>query len=516
MSTVATPVIATRDFSKTFGGRTVLRNVSIEVFPGEIHGLVGQNGSGKSTLIKILSGYHGPDSGAHLTVLGQDVSLPLSPPEARQLGMSFVHQDLGLIGRATVLENIRIGRYETRAGWWIPWRRERARVAEMLERFDIDASPDALISDLHPVDRAMVAIARALEQVQARESDDLGHALLVLDEPTPHLPRDGVDRLFNSLREIAARGAGILFVTHRLEEVKELTDRVTVLRDGALIETAPTDALSEQDLIERILGFSLDQLYPDAHEVGGELALRVEGLSGGRLEEFTVEAQRGEIIGLTGLLGMGWEEVPYLLFGIRKAITGRLEVDGESFDLPRFSPRRAIDAGLALIPADRHGAGILLTATVSENVTLTTLPQYFSTGVLRLRREARQVRALLEEYDVRPRDPDRVLSTLSGGNQQKVVVAKWFETQPRVLLLHEPTQGVDVGARAQIFERLRDAAQNGMVVLYASAEWEDLAHLCDRVLVFRDGSIVTELRSGELTKERIAEQSFRKVAAGAA
>jgi ribose transport system ATP-binding protein len=512
MSTVTTPVIAANGFSKTFGGRTVLRNVSIEILPGEIHGLVGQNGSGKSTLIKILAGYHDPDYGGSLTVLGRDVSLPLSPPDARRLGMSFVHQDLGLIGSATVLENIRIGRYETRAAWWIPWRRERARVAEMLKRFSIDVSPDAIISDLHPVDRAMVAIARALEQVQEQEGDDVGHPLLVLDEPTPHLPRDGVDRLFNSVREMAARGAGILFVTHRLEEIRELTNQVTVLRDGELIDTAPTASLSEQDLIEHILGFALDQLYPDAHDVGGELALRAEGLSGGELEEFTVAVRRGEIVGLTGLLGMGWEEVPYLLFGVTRGASGRLELDGKSFDLTRFSPRAAMNAGFALIPADRHGAGILLAATVSENVTLTTLPQYFSTGVLRLRREARQVRALLEEFDVRPRDPDRTLSTLSGGNQQKVVIAKWFETQPRALLLHEPTQGVDVGARAQIFERLRAAAQEGMLVLYASAEWEDLAHLCDRVLVFRDGRVVTELRGSELTKERIAEQSFRKTA----
>ena len=518
MSTVSTPVIAAKGFSKTFGGRTVLSDVDLEIRPGEIHGLVGQNGSGKSTLIKILAGYHGPDAGASLTVLGQDVSFPLSPPESRRLGMSFVHQDLGLIDSATVLENIRIGRYETRLAWWVPWRRERANVAEMLERFGIEVSPDAVISDLRPVDRAMVAIARALEQVREREreSDDVGHPLLVLDEPTPHLPRDGVERLFNSVREMAASGAGVLFVTHRLEEIRELTHRVTVLRDGGLIDTAPTASLSEQDLTERILGFSLDQLYPGAHEVRGELALRVEGLSGGGLEEFTVEAQRGEIIGLTGLLGMGWEAVPYFLFGVTRAASGRLELDGKSFDLTRFSPRGAMSAGLALIPADRHGAGILLAATVSENVTLTTLPQYFSTGVLRLRREARQVRALLEDFDVRPRDPHRTLSTLSGGNQQKVVVAKWFETQPRVLLLHEPTQGVDVGARAQIFERIRDAAQDGVVVLYASGEWEDLAHLCDRVMVFRDGRVVTELRGGDLTKERIAEQSFRKMAAGAA
>jgi ribose transport system ATP-binding protein len=514
-TTTGTPILSARNLSKTFGLRTVLRNVDLDVFPGEIHGLVGQNGSGKSTLIKILAGYHEPDEGGLLTVREREVSLPLSSQESRRLAMSFVHQDLALIESATVLENIRIGRYERRLGWWVPWRRERLRVAEMLERFGIRVSPDALISELRQVDRAMVAIARALEQVREseHEAEGAGNALLVLDEPTPHLPRDGVERLFDTVREMASSGVGILFVTHRLEEIRDLTHRVSVLRDGSLVENAPTESITEARLIESILGFSLEQLYPDSHEVQGELAIKAEGISGANVAAFSVAAQRGEIIGLTGLLGMGWEAVPYLLFGAQQATAGTLTLDGTSHDLTRLAPRRAMNAGLALIPADRHGAGVLLAASVAENMTLPTLGSYFSAGVLHLGLESRRARELMDEYDVRPRDHRRPLSTFSGGNQQKVVLAKWFETRPRVLLLHEPTQGVDVGARAQIFERIRDAAQNGVVVLYASAEWDDLAHLCDRVMIFRDGRVVSELRGAGLTSQRIAEQSFRDFAA---
>ena len=511
------PIVSAGNLSKTFGGRTVLRNVDLDVLPGEIHGLVGQNGSGKSTLIKILAGYHDPDPGGSLSVRGKRVSLPLSPAAAHGLGLTFVHQDLGLIGSATVLENIRIKRYETQFGWWVPWRRERKQVAEVLAQFEIPVSPDALISELRPVDRAMVAIVRALEQVRALEpeGESVGHPLLVLDEPTPHLPRDGVERLFESVGEMAATGVGVLFVTHRLEEIREVTRRVTVLRDGILIDTRPTASLTEADLIEDILGFSLERLYPGTHAVSGELALSATDVSGPGLRDFSVTAQRGEVIGLTGLLSMGWEAVPYVLFGAARATQGQLVLNGAAHDLTSFSPTAAIDAGLALIPADRHEDGALLSATVTENMTLPTLGSYYVGGTLRRRRESQRVRELSADFDVRPPDPGRFLSTLSGGNQQKVVIAKWFETAPQALLLHEPTQGVDVGARAQIFERIRDAAQRGMVVLYASAEWEDLAHLCDRVLIFRDGRVVSELHGAELTPERIAEQSFRDIQAAA-
>jgi ribose transport system ATP-binding protein len=504
-----TPIISATGLSKTFGGRTVLNDLNLKVMPGEVHGLVGQNGSGKSTFIKILAGYHEPDDGGALQVCGNDIQLPLSPGESHRIGMSFVHQDLGLIEDATVLENVRIGRYDTNFGWWISWRSERRKVREMLERFGIDVSPTAVIADLPPVDRAMVAIARALEQVRIQEaSDQITAPLLVLDEPTPHLPRDGVDRLFKAVRDVAAAGVGILFVTHRLDEVLELTDRVTVLRDGRLVETYQTEDLTEPKLIEGILGFSLERLYPSLPDTTGDRALKVENLSGGGVEDFALEARRGEIIGVTGLIGMGWESVPYLLFGAEDARSGRCTLGDKERDMVKRSPREAIADGFALVPADRHNDGALLDATVAENITLATLGNHYSGGFLRKGHEVRRVRELLDEFDVRPRDPHRPLGTLSGGNQQKAVIAKWFETKPEVLLVHEPTQGVDVGARAQIFQRMRDAADDGVIVIYATAEWEDLAHLCKRVLIFRNGRVASELSGGSLTAERIAEQSF--------
>lgn len=505
----AEPIISATGLSKTFGGRTVLKDLNLDVLPGEIHGLVGQNGSGKSTLIKILAGFHEPDDGGSLEVRGQHVDLPLAPAESRRIGMSFVHQDLGLLEDASVLENVRIGRFDTRLAWWISWRRERRHVQEMLDRFGIDVSPTAIISDLPPVDRAMVAIARALEQVREDEqSDRLGSPLLVLDEPTPHLPRDGVERLFKAVRDVAAQGVGILFVTHRLDEVLELTDRVTVLRDGKLVETYQTADLDEPKLIEGILGFSLERLYPSLPDSEGERALKIEHLSGAGLEDFSVEARRGEIIGLTGLLGMGWDEVPYLLFGASEVTGGTCRLNDRERDLTKRSPREAIADGFALVPADRHNHGALLDASVAENITLVTLGRHYSSGFLSKRHEVRRVNELLEEFDVRPREAHRMLATLSGGNQQKAVIAKWFETRPEVLIVHEPTQGVDVGARAQIFQRMRDAADEGVIVLYASAEWEDLAHLCKRVLIFRNGKVASELTGTDLTAERIAERSF--------
>jgi ribose transport system ATP-binding protein len=512
------PVVSARGLSKTFGIRKVLDGFDLDISPGEIHGLVGQNGSGKSTLIKILAGFHEPDEGGRLGMHGEDVPLPLSPVESHRRGMSFVHQELGLIEDATVVENVRIGRYETGFGWWVSWRRERRQVAEMLERFGIDVSPTAVIQDLPPVDRAMVAIARALEQVREQEqADHVVSPLLVLDEPTPHLPRDGVERLFKAVRDVATQGVGILFVTHRLDEVLDLTDRVTVLRDGHLVDTYQTESISEGQLIEAILGFALDRLYPTATEAAGDRALRVEGLAGDAVDDFHLEARRGEIIGLTGLIGMGWEAIPYMLFGSEPSTAGTCTVNGRpSCELARQTPRQAIRDGFALVPADRHNDGALLNATVAENITLPTLGKHYSRGLLRRRAETRRVRELLDDFDVRPRDPHIPLGTLSGGNQQKAVIAKWFETRPEVLLVHEPTQGVDVGARAQIFQRMRDAADEGLIVLYASAEWEDLAHLCARVLIFRNGRVASELTGHELTADRIAERSFSGLHATAA
>jgi len=317
-----------------------------------------------------------------------------------------------------------------------------------------------------------------------------------------------VERLFAAVRTVASQGVGVLFVTHRLEEVRALTDRVTILRDGAHVETAATASLSEHELIERILGRTLGELYPGAHEMQGDLALSAHDVSGSVVEEFSIDVRRGEIVGLTGLLGMGHEQAPHLLFGSQRAESGKVSLGGRDYDLRRMSPRDAIAAGLALLPANRLREGAVQNATVTENVTLTTLPSYFTRGVLRHRRERREVTDLLHEFHVTPAEPGRILAKLSGGNQQKALLAKWFATRPQVFLLHEPTQGVDIGAKKQIFAQIRDLADAGGSVILASVEYADLAHLCNRVLVFRDGRVVTELYGAELTEERIVEQCF--------
>jgi ribose transport system ATP-binding protein len=497
-------VLSARSVSKTFSGKTVLRDLDLEVRPGQVHGLLGQNGSGKSTFIKILAGFHAPDDGASLEIAGKPVALPLDPSEPHLLGLSFVHQDLGLVPEMTVLENLRIRSFETGLGWRIRWRRERRHVREALDRFGLEhVSPRAEIATLRDVERAMVAIVRALEQLK-------GHTggLLVLDEPTAYLPRDGVDRLFHAVRTVAAAGHGVLFVTHRLEEVRALTDRVTILRDGAHVETADTASLTERDLIERILGRSLGELYPSAHHMRGDIALSVDGVAGSVVRSFSLRLHHGEIVGLTGLLGMGQEQVPHLLFGSQPATAGRLELAGRPLDLARMSPRRAIAEGIALLPANRLREGAAQAATVTENVTLPTLPVYFRRGLLNHRRERREVAAKMREFQVVPPEPRRVFAKLSGGNQQKALLAKWFATRPRIFLLHEPTQGVDIGAKQQIFARIRDVAEAGGAVVIASVEYEDLAHLCDRVLVFRDGEVVAELRGADLVEHRIVEQCF--------
>jgi ribose transport system ATP-binding protein len=498
------PILSARAFSKTFSGRAVLRSVDLDVARGEIHGLVGQNGSGTSTFIKILAGYHAPDPGASLAIRGEQVSLPLRPGEPATRGIAFVHQDLGLFEAGSVLENLRVGRHETGFGWRISWRRERAAARSALSDFGLDIDPRTPISALSDVQRAMVAIIRALDQVGS-----VGDGLLVLDEPTSYLPRDSAEVLFSAMRRAAEMGFGVIFVSHRLAEVLAVTHRVTVLRDGAAVETTATSSLSERALITRMLGFTLDDLYPESHRSEREIVLSAQDVSGPNVHGFSIDVHQGEIVGLTGLLGMGHEQVPYLLFGAEQADSGSIVVDGDSHDLRSLSPLKAMDLGLALLPANRHRDGGVATATAAENLTLPTLPSYFSNGLLRQRREHAQVRQFMRDFDVRPLESRRQFATFSGGNQQKILIAKWFATGPRVFLLHEPAQGVDVGAKKQIFQHIRDAADAGMSVLFATVEYEDLAHLCDRVYVFRHGRVVSELHGAGLTHERIAEQCLR-------
>jgi ribose transport system ATP-binding protein len=513
MNEGAHPRLELRNLSKSFGGTHALRGVDLTILPGEVHGLLGENGSGKSTLIKVLAGFHEPEDGT-LLIDGDEVRLPLAPGQFRDLGMSFVHQDLGLVESLSVLENLRVAEIAaSRSRWRISWRGERRRAREAFERYGLILDPSATVADLKPVERALLAIVRALEEIRAVGR---GHGLLILDEPTVFLPKEGVDRLFALVRDAAASGASILFVSHDLDEVLEITDRVTVLRDGALVGTVVTRETTETSFVEMIIGRQLAALGEVGHADLTErrIGASVEGLTGRSVKDVSFEMHEGEIVGITGLLGSGFEEVPHLLYGARQAAAGRLVLRGDALDLTGLTPTAAIDAGLALIPADRKTDGSVGSLPIVENMALSVLDRYFNGVSLERRRMRRETAALMGEFDVRPNDPSLPYGAFSGGNQQKALLAKWFQTEPRLLLLDEPTQGVDVGARQQIYGIIRTAVEErGMHVLCASSDYEQLALLCDRVIVFGRGRVWRELVGADVTKERIIEQSYAAMAA---
>jgi ribose transport system ATP-binding protein len=485
----AESLLSISDLKKSFGGTHALKGVSLDVQAGEIHGLVGQNGSGKSTLIKILSGYHTPDSGEVV--------------RAADGGLDFVHQDLGLVPTMSALENLRVGRYETGRLGRIRWRAERRRVAALLQRFDLDIDPDTPVERLSQAERAIVAIMRAIDDLEQAH----GAGVLVLDEPTAALPAHEVGRLFSAMRRIAESGSAVLFVTHNLDEVFEITDRVTVLRDGVRVHTAATAELNEMALIELIVGHQLGDLYPVAAGRVADVALEVAGVSGQVVQDLSFTTHRGEIVGLTGLVGAGHDEVPYLVYGATVPTTGVVTVDGRVLEHP--GPQRSLAAGIVLLPADRHRLSSIPGATVKENVTLPVVRHFRRGPRLDHSGERTAVQEALDRFDVRPRNPNRPLVKLSGGNQQKALLARYLRMDPRILLLHEPTQGVDVGARKGIFSMLRDAAAGGASIVYASIEYEDLANVCDRVLVFRRGRRVAELEGESLTQEAIAAHCYQ-------
>ena len=496
----APALLELRDLCKSFSGVRVLSAVDLAIGAGEIHALIGQNGSGKSTLIKVLSGYHAPDSGS-VVMRGERVPLPIRPGEAVRLGLHFLHQDVGVVGSMTVLENLRAGRYRTTAYGRVRWREERRAARESLAAMRLEIDPDLRVQDVPAAERALLGFARAMQDLDHDRGD-----VLVLDEPTAFLPGPSVQRLFAAVREVARRGSAVIFVSHRLEEIMAIADRVSVLRDGQLVQTVAAADTTARKLVAAMLGRELGALYPVRSVARGRRVLGVTGLAGRTVRNVAFDLHRGEIVGLTGLLGMGHDEVPYLLFGAQEANGGTVSV--EDHPIGELTPRRAIASGIAMLPADRQRQSGIPNATLLENVAMTAGRRFVRNGRLRHDAERGAVHQVLELLEVRPADPDRLLRTLSGGNQQKALLGKWLQTDPRVLLLHEPTQGVDIGSRRQLLQKIADVAAAGTAVLIASAEYEELAHVCHRVLIFRHGEIVGELSGGDLTEARIAEQCY--------
>lgn len=507
--TTAGPVLEARHFSKRFGGTLALDDVGLRIDGGSVHGLVGHNGSGKSTFIKILAGYHAPEPGAELTIDGEPVRLPLAPGLFRSLGMAFVHQDPGLIASLSVVENLRIGAIAARRLKRIAWGDEVRHAARLLAEFGMSCDPRANVETLRPWQRPMLAIIRAVDETRRLlRGTGRTHGVLVLDEPTANLADSNVGQLFDVIRRVQAAGFGVLFVSHDLDEVLELTDHVTVLRDGRVAGSGVTAGFNRGDLVRLIVGHDIAPTTPAAAAPSHapEQLSEVRGLSGHGLRDVALSISPSEIVGVSGLIGSGFAELGPLLMGGLRASGGRMHLGARTIDLTSVTPAGAIAAGLCYVPGDRLREGCIGELTVSDNLGLPVLRRFFRGGWLRRGQLERYAYGELTRFGVRPPDPSLSLESLSGGNQQKVLLAKWLQLEPRLLILQEPTQGVDVGAREQIFGIVRAIIERGSAVLCLSGDHEQLAMLCSRVLIFRRGRIACELTGSDVTKDRIAHE----------
>ncbi|MEV4422040.1 sugar ABC transporter ATP-binding protein [Patulibacter sp. NPDC049589] len=489
------------NLTKVFPGTVALSGVDMEILPGEIHGLVGGNGSGKSTLIKILAGVHQGEPGGTVEVGGQAFAADHASPElAHRCGIRVVHQDLGVFLDMTLAENLSLGHgFDTGPAGRIRWRRIRARTAELIDRFEIQATPRTLLRDMSRAGQTQVAIARALQDL-----DDGAGGLLILDEPTTALPEHEVSLLLGSLKRYAAAGQSILYVSHRIGEMLDLTDRVTVLRDSRLQGTYPTAELDEDGLIRAIVGRELEAAdRPAPPPRAATSVLSVDRLHAGPLRDVSIRVDPGEILGVAGLLGSGRSELLRAIFGDLPVESGTIELDG---DRRRWRhPADAIAAGVALVPENRAEEAAFLDQSVYANIGIGSLGRYWRGLRLRDRRMRADGAGLMAEFGVKGASERALISTLSGGNQQKVILARWMRREPRLLLLDEPTQGVDIGARAEIYALVRQAVSRGMAVIVVASDFDELALVSDRAVVLREGRVIADVPRDELTAEVLTQ-----------
>ncbi|WP_261574222.1 sugar ABC transporter ATP-binding protein [Frankia gtarii] len=497
-----------RGLTKTFVATPALQAFDLTIAPGEVHALLGENGSGKSTFIKILSGYHTPDPGGEVFVGGSP--LPFGAPDSSyDLGCRFVHQDLGLVESLSVADNLSLTTgFPTRWGT-VRGRELRRRVAAALEIVGLDIDPHQPVSALSPAMKTGVAVARAL-----REDDGRAAGLLVLDEPTATLPVEEVRHLLEIVRTISARGIGVVYVTHHLDEVFELADRVSVLRDGQKVVTTSVRDIDHTTLVHHLIGRGLDEAHAasTALPVGEDVVLAVADLAAGPLRDIDLRVRAGEVVGIAGLTGSGRDTLLPAIFGAVARSRGTVRVGAGA--RPVAGPRDSIAAGLVYLPADRKLHGGVMSLTARENLTLPRLGDFWRAPLLRRRAESSQARDWFARLDVRPADAaERPLFSLSGGNQQKVLVAKWLRCSPTALLLDEPTQGVDIGAKAEIHRQLLAAVAAGAGAVVSSADIDEVVALSHRVLVLRAGRVVAELVGDEISVATITRESLGSGAA---
>ncbi|AXE89923.1 sugar ABC transporter ATP-binding protein [Streptomyces sp. Go-475] len=491
------PLLSMSGITKSFPGVRALDGVDLDVVAGEVHCLLGQNGAGKSTLIKVLAGAHQPDTG-RLRWRGEDVTLR-SPISAMRLGIATIYQELDLVEHLSVAENVHLGHEPTAAGFVVRGKAAKESTAALLKRLGhAEIDPGRLVGELSAAQQQIVSMARAL-------SHDV--RLIVMDEPSAALDPDEVDNLFRIVGDLTAAGVAVVYISHRLEEIRRIGDRVTVLKDGrAVANGLPAKSTPTREVVALMTGRNVEYVFPDRPVAppSGEPVLKVRGLSRqGEFETLDLEVRPGEIVGLAGLVGSGRSEILETVYGARKPTTGQVLVDGGP--LKPGSVRAAVRAGLGLAPEERKAQALLMLESVTRNVSVSSMSRFSRGGWIDRGAELGAARAATRELSLRPDNPSVPVRTLSGGNQQKAVLARWLLRGCKVLLLDEPTRGVDVGARAELYAVIRRLADEGLAVLLVSSEVPEVLGLADRVLVLREGRVVHTAPARELDEHRVLD-----------
>jgi rhamnose transport system ATP-binding protein len=501
---VSENILELKKITKRFSSVEVLHEVSFTLKPGEVHALLGENGAGKSTLIKVITGVHQPDGG-EIWLNGAPVHFG-DPRDSRQTGIAAIYQELSLFPDLDVAENIFVGRQPVTTGGRIDWQKLYDEAGKLLTSLGVHLDLRQKARSLSIAQQQMVEIARAFS-INAR--------ILIMDEPTSSLTLSEVADLFRLVRRLRDEGTAIIFISHRLEELFELADRVTVLRDGTYVDTRSLKEVSRDDLIRLMVGRSISNLFPKLDVKAGEVVLKVENLSHtGIFENISFELRKGEILGMAGLVGAGRTDVARAIFGVEPATSGTIQVNGQ--EVRMTSPQQAIRLGLAYVPEDRQLHGLIPPMNITSNISLPMLGQYARSGWLRNKVERAAAFGAARQMEVRANNIWQKARELSGGNQQKIVLAKWLSTKPRIMILDEPTRGIDVGTKAAVHALMSKLASEGMAILMISSELPEVLGMSDRVIVMREGHLTGHFTRSEATQEKIISAATQAVTTGSA
>jgi rhamnose transport system ATP-binding protein len=485
------PCVELKGVRKVFGSVVALQNGRLSLHSGEVHALLGENGAGKSTLVKILAGVHAPSAG-EFRVNGQPARFQ-RPSDARKAGIAVIYQEPTLFGDLSITENIYMGRQRVDRWGRLQHQEMEGAVAALLGRLGVRLDASRIIRGLSIADQQIVEIAKALSQ---------NAKVLIMDEPTAALSKREVQQMFAIVRRLRDEGVAVLFITHRLEEVFELTQRVTIMRDGACVFSGPTRDLTSESIVSHMVGRALDDYYPRPDVVPGDVVLNVKNLCrAGVFHHINLQVRRGEIVALAGLVGAGRSEVIRAIFGIDPVDSGEVSINGKPLTLG--DPSLAVASGLAMVPEDRRMQGLVMQASIARNATLTIIDRLTRFGFMPRRSEAEAADHWGKKLKLKSSDLQNPVSTLSGGNQQKVVIGKWLATNPIVLFIDEPTRGIDVGAKAEVYRTMKQLVEDGLAVLMVSSELPEVLGMADRVLVLHEGRITAELLRGEMNEESI-------------